>query len=166
MLRTPISRTGSEVRRRAGTGERPAAAARQPSQAGNHIIHATPAHTVTMQLGPVATTTAVQARQIDPAWSREVSTHRRLFPIIDEVAAATTSAGQHDHREGLQDAVRQAIADRPAARWSLSGRPDFVAAAVPGPQDPQGRLLGHARPRPPQRSRRRLTTSAAVTGET
>ena len=51
--------------------------------------------------------------------------------FFDEAAAATTSAaGQHDHREGLQDAVRQAIADRPAARWSLSGRPDFAAAVA------------------------------------
>ena len=48
--------------------------------------------------------------------------------FLDEAAAAATAAGQHDHREGLQDAVRQAIADRPAARWSLSGRPDFATA--------------------------------------
>jgi ferredoxin-NADP reductase len=50
--------------------------------------------------------------------------------FFDEVAAATTSAEHHDHREGLQDAVRQAIAGRPAARWSLSGRSDFVAAVA------------------------------------
>ena len=47
---------------------------------------------------------------------------------FDEVAAATTSAEHHDHREGLQDAVRQAIATHPAAQWSLSGRSGFVAA--------------------------------------
>ena len=50
--------------------------------------------------------------------------------FFDEVAAATTSAEHHDHREGLQDAVRQAITDRPAAQWSLSGRPNFVAAVA------------------------------------
>jgi ferredoxin-NADP reductase len=50
--------------------------------------------------------------------------------FFDEVAAATTSAEHHDHRKGLQDAVRQAITDRPAALWSLSGRSDFVAAVA------------------------------------
>ena len=47
---------------------------------------------------------------------------------FDEVAAATTGAEHHDHREGLQDAVRRAIAVYPAAQWSLSGRSGFVTA--------------------------------------
>jgi ferredoxin-NADP reductase len=47
---------------------------------------------------------------------------------FDEVAAATASAEHHDHREGLQDAVRRAIATYPAAQWSLSGRSGFVTA--------------------------------------
>jgi ferredoxin-NADP reductase len=49
---------------------------------------------------------------------------------FDEVSAATTSAEHHDHREGLQDAVRRAIAARPAAQWSLSGRAGFVSAVA------------------------------------
>lgn len=47
---------------------------------------------------------------------------------FDEVAAATTSAEHHDHREGLQDAVRRSIAAHPASQWSLSGRSGFVTA--------------------------------------
>jgi len=50
--------------------------------------------------------------------------------FFDEVAATTTTAEHHDHREGLQEAVRHAVADRPTARWSLSGRPAFVAAVA------------------------------------
>jgi len=51
--------------------------------------------------------------------------------FFDEVAAATMSnAEHHDHREGLRDAVRRTIASRPAARWSVSGRRDFVAAVA------------------------------------
>ena len=73
--------------------------------------------------------TAMEERQIGPAWPRALPAHRRLFPVIDE-AAATTSAEQHDHREGLQDAVRQAVADHPSARWSLSGRRDLIAAVA------------------------------------
>jgi len=49
---------------------------------------------------------------------------------FDEVAAAMTAAEHHDHREGLADAVRLAITARPGARWSLSGRPAFVAAVA------------------------------------
>ena len=49
---------------------------------------------------------------------------------FDEVAAATASAEHHDHREGLQDEVRRAIAARPAAQWSLSGRSGFVTAVA------------------------------------
>jgi len=45
-----------------------------------------------------------------------------------EVAAAASAAEHHAHREGLADAVRRAVADRPDARWSLSGRSGFVAA--------------------------------------
>lgn len=49
--------------------------------------------------------------------------------FFHEVAAAATGGAEHhDHREGLQDAVHRTVADRPAARWLLSGRPDFVAA--------------------------------------
>lgn len=47
-----------------------------------------------------------------------------------EVAAAAASAEHHDHREGLQDAVHRAVAARPAAQWSLSGRSDFVTAVA------------------------------------
>ncbi len=50
--------------------------------------------------------------------------------FFDETAAATASAEHHDHRDGLQQAVQRAIADRPTARWSLSGRPAFVAAVA------------------------------------
>jgi glycine betaine catabolism B len=51
--------------------------------------------------------------------------------FFDEVAAATRSnAEHHDHREGLQDAVCRTIVNRPTARWSLSGRPDFVATVA------------------------------------
>jgi len=49
---------------------------------------------------------------------------------FDEVAAATAAAEHHDHRDGLRQAVHQAAADRPGARWSLSGRPDFVASVA------------------------------------
>ena len=49
---------------------------------------------------------------------------------FDEVAATRGNAEHHDHREGLQDAVRKAIVNRPAARWLLSGRPDFTAAVA------------------------------------
>ena len=50
---------------------------------------------------------------------------------FDEVAAATRgNAEHHDHREGLQAAVRKAIVNRPAARWLLSRRPDFAAAVA------------------------------------
>ena len=45
-----------------------------------------------------------------------------------EVAAATSAAEHHDHRPGLADAVRRAVAEHPDARWSLSGRSGFVAA--------------------------------------
>jgi len=48
--------------------------------------------------------------------------------FFDEVAAATTAAEHHDHREGLADAVARVVADRPDARWSLSGRSGFVSA--------------------------------------
>jgi hypothetical protein len=38
--------------------------------------------------------------------------------FFGEVAAATRdNAEHHDHREGLREAVRRAIASRPAARW-------------------------------------------------
>ncbi len=50
--------------------------------------------------------------------------------FFHEVAATTATAEHHDHREGLRDAVRQAMADRPTARWSLSGRTAFVAAVA------------------------------------
>ncbi|MDQ4503059.1 FAD-dependent oxidoreductase [Sinomonas sp. ASV322] len=49
--------------------------------------------------------------------------------FFDEVAAATNgNAEHHAHREGLQAAVDRTMVSRPAARWVLSGRPDFVAA--------------------------------------
>lgn len=48
--------------------------------------------------------------------------------FYDEVAAATSAAEHHEHREGLADAVRRAVSSRPDARWSLSGRSGFVAA--------------------------------------
>jgi len=48
--------------------------------------------------------------------------------FFDEVAASTATSEHHQHREGLQEAVRRAVADRPTARWSLSGRPGFVNA--------------------------------------
>lgn len=48
--------------------------------------------------------------------------------FFDEVASATALAEHHQHRDSLQEAVRQAVADRPTARWSLSGRPDFVTS--------------------------------------
>jgi len=50
--------------------------------------------------------------------------------FFDEVAAATTAAEHHDHREGLAEAVRRAIADRPTAHWSLAGTSGFVAAVA------------------------------------
>jgi hypothetical protein len=53
--------------------------------------------------------------------------------LFGDVAATTTtrsSAEHHDHREGLQEAGHHTIASRQAARWSLSGRPDFVAAVA------------------------------------
>ena len=51
--------------------------------------------------------------------------------FFDEVAAAARgNAEHHDHRKGLTEAVRRAIASRPAARWLLSGRPDFVVAVA------------------------------------
>jgi ferredoxin-NADP reductase len=51
--------------------------------------------------------------------------------FFDEVAAAARDdAEHHDHREGLQEAVKRTTASRPAARWLLSGRPDFVAAVA------------------------------------
>jgi ferredoxin-NADP reductase len=49
---------------------------------------------------------------------------------FDDVAATTTSAIHLDHRSALQDAVAQTIAERPDARWSLSGRSDFIAAVA------------------------------------
>jgi len=48
--------------------------------------------------------------------------------FFDETAAAMTTAEHHQHRQGLADAVRRAVADRPGARWSLSGRSAFVNA--------------------------------------
>jgi len=48
--------------------------------------------------------------------------------FFDETAAAMTAAEHHEHREGLAEAVRRAVADRPDARWSLSGRSAFVNA--------------------------------------
>ena len=51
--------------------------------------------------------------------------------FFDEVAAAAGgNAEHHDHRAGLQEAVKRTIASRPAARWLLSGRPDFVATVA------------------------------------
>jgi len=50
--------------------------------------------------------------------------------FFDDVAATTATAEHHEHRGGLQEAVRRAVADRPTARWSLSGRPAFVAAVA------------------------------------
>ena len=51
--------------------------------------------------------------------------------FFDEVAAAARGNSEHhDHRKGLEEAVKRAIASRPAARWLLSGRPDFVAAVA------------------------------------
>ena len=51
--------------------------------------------------------------------------------FFGEVAAAITGdAEHHDHREGLQEAVFRTIANRPTARWFLSGRSDFVAAVA------------------------------------
>ena len=77
--------------------------------------------------------------------------------FFDEVAATTGgNAEHHEHREGLQEAVRSAIVNRPTARRLLPGRPDFVAAVATQagrrrsacPHDPQGQVLGHAQPRP------------------
>jgi ferredoxin-NADP reductase len=51
--------------------------------------------------------------------------------FFDEIAAAAGgNAEHHDHREGLQEAVKRTIVSRPAARWLLSGRPDFVTAVA------------------------------------
>jgi ferredoxin-NADP reductase len=51
--------------------------------------------------------------------------------FFGEVAAATRSGAEHhDHREELQEGVSRTIADRPTARWFLSGRPAFVAAVA------------------------------------
>lgn len=47
---------------------------------------------------------------------------------FEETAAAMTAAEHHEHRDGLVEAVRRTIDDRPGAQWSLSGRPRFVAA--------------------------------------
>ena len=57
--------------------------------------------------------------------------------------------------------MRQAIADRPAARWSLSGRPDFVAAvarqladaAVPARMIHKNAFWGMRAPAPAERRR-------------
>jgi len=50
--------------------------------------------------------------------------------FFDETAAAMAAAEHHEHREGLAEAVRRALADRPGARWSLSGRTGFVNAVA------------------------------------
>ncbi len=47
---------------------------------------------------------------------------------FSETAASMAEARHCDHRDGLRDGVRAAIAARPDARWSLSGRSAFVAA--------------------------------------
>jgi len=49
---------------------------------------------------------------------------------FDEAAAAMAAAEHHEHREGLHEAITRALRDRPEAQWSLSGRPDFVAAVA------------------------------------
>lgn len=50
--------------------------------------------------------------------------------FFDEVAAATTTAEHHTHRDGLTDALGRAGGDGPPAQWLLSGRRDFVAAVA------------------------------------
>jgi hypothetical protein len=70
--------------------------------------------------------------------------------FLDEVAATGSNAEHRDHREGLQQAVRRAFVNRPAARRLLSGRPDFVAtvanqladAGVPARMTRKGRFWG------------------------
>ena len=77
--------------------------------------------------------------------------------VFEEVAATTGgNAEHHDHREGLQEAVRSAIVNRPTARRLLPGRPDFVAAAatqladagVPARMTRKGRFWGMRTPAP------------------
>ena len=77
--------------------------------------------------------------------------------FFDEVAATTGgNAEHHEHREGLQEAVRSAIVNRPTARRLLPGRPDFVAAAatqladagVPARMTRKGRFWGMRTPAP------------------
>ena len=50
--------------------------------------------------------------------------------FFDEVAATTSAAEHYDHREGLQEAMLRMVADRPLARWFLSGRSNFVNAVA------------------------------------
>ena len=51
--------------------------------------------------------------------------------FFEEVAADTGSNAEHrDHRKGLQEAVRRAFVNRPAARRLLPGRPEFVTTVA------------------------------------